>query len=219
MKALLALVLLCLSPLCAAQAVALHGMMGKKALLIIDGGAPRAVGAGESLQGVTVISTTHDSAVVEVARRQHVLKVGESPASVGRTGSVGQTSGESPVGKRIVMMADSGGHFLAQGSINGKAVLFMVDTGATVVSLGAADAERMGLDYKSGQSVRLGTANGAVRGWQVKLASVRIGDVELYEVDAVVGPMTMPYALLGNSFLSRFQMKRENDQMVLERRF
>ena len=53
----------------------------------------------------------------------------------------------------------------------------------------------------------------------MKLASVRIGDVEVYDVDAVVSPQPMPYVLLGNSFLTRFQMKRDNDQMVLERRF
>ena len=52
----------------------------------------------------------------------------------------------------------------------------------------------------------------------MQLDSVRIGDVEIYGVDAVVVPDGMPYVLLGNSFLSRFQMRRDNDQMVLERR-
>ena len=63
------------------------------------------------------------------------------------------------------------------------------------------------------------TANGVAPAWVVKLSSVRIGDVEIYDVDAVVGSQSMPYVLLGNSFLSRFQMRRDNDQMVLERRF
>jgi aspartyl protease family protein len=48
---------------------------------------------------------------------------------------------------------------------------------------------------------------------------VRVGDVMVSGVDAVVTPVGMPYVLLGNSFLSRFQMNRNNDQMVLERRF
>jgi aspartyl protease family protein len=64
-----------------------------------------------------------------------------------------------------------------------------------------------------------GTANGLAQGWRVKLASVRIGDVEVYEVDAVVTPQGMPFVLLGNSYLNRFQMRRDNDQMVLERRY
>ena len=94
-----------------------------------------------------------------------------------------------------------------------------VDTGASVVSLGSGDAERLGIDYKSGQPIRLSTANGTSMGWRILLASVRIGDVEVSNVDAVVGQAPMPYVLLGNSFLSRFQMRRDNDQMVLERRF
>jgi aspartyl protease family protein len=43
--------------------------------------------------------------------------------------------------------------------------------------------------------------------------------VEIHDVDATIVPAGMPYVLLGNSFLTRFQMKRENDQMVLERRY
>ena len=76
-----------------------------------------------------------------------------------------------------------------------------------------------GADYKTGQQGHVSTANGTVPAWRVTLASVRIGDVEVYDVDAVVAPQPMPYILLGNSFLTRFQMKRDNDQMVLERRF
>jgi aspartyl protease family protein len=55
--------------------------------------------------------------------------------------------------------------------------------------------------------------------YQVKLSSVRVGEVEVYDVDASVLPLAMPTVLLGNSFLTRFQMTRQNDQMVLERRY
>jgi aspartyl protease family protein len=81
------------------------------------------------------------------------------------------------------------------------------------------DAVRIGLDYKAGQPSRSGTANGPVNTWRVKLNSVRVGEVELYDVDATVLPASMPFVLLGNSFLGRFQMRRENQQMVLERRY
>ena len=86
--------------------------------------------------------------------------------------------------------------------------------------MGASDAERLGLNYKAGQLGYVNTANGVAPAWRIKLASVRIGDVEVYDVDAVgARPSRMPYMLLGNSFLTRFQMKRDNDQMVLERRY
>ena len=195
-----------------AQTVSLQGMLGSRALLIVDGSAPRGVAAGETHKGVKVISTSGDNAVVEVNGQRHSLRVGDAPASV--DGGAG-----APRGNKIVLTAGSNGHFLAQGTINGRAVQFMVDTGASVIGLGASEAERLGINYKAGQPVRMSTANGIAQGWRVKLNSVRIGDVEVFEVDAVVGQASMGYVLLGNSFLSRFQMKRDNDQMVLERRY
>ncbi|MES3003612.1 MAG: TIGR02281 family clan AA aspartic protease [Pseudomonadota bacterium] len=203
---------LLVSTAAAAQSVALQGMLGAKALLIVDGSAPKTVAAGETFKGVKVVSTSGDQAVVEIKGRQHTLRVGEAPASVG---------GNPPAlnGARIVLTAGSGGHFMSQGAINGKSVQFMVDTGATNIGIGAADAERIGIDYKSAPMGRSSTANGVVNVWRVKLASVRIGDVEVNDVDGLVLPMSMPFVLLGNSFLARFQMKRDNDVMVLERRF
>jgi aspartyl protease family protein len=76
----------------------------------------------------------------------------------------------------------------------------------------------MGLDYRRGQQVALSTANGTVPGYLVTLSSVRIGDVDTYNVQAVVVPAPMENILLGNTFLSRFQMKRDNDTMRLEKK-
>lgn len=196
-----------------AQSVSLQGVMGPKALLIVNGSVPRTVAPGETHQGVKVVSTSGDQAVVEFGGRRHTLRVGEAPASVGGTG------GARAGGGRIVLTAGTGGHFLTQGAINGRSVHFMVDTGASLIGLGASEAERLGLNYKAGERGLVGTANGVVPAWKVKLSSVRVGDVEVFDVDALVSPQPMPYILLGNSFLTRFQMKRENDQMVLERRY
>ena len=209
---LLSVAMLALASGAAAQSVSLQGMLGSRALLVVDGGEPRGVAPGDSWQGVKVIATSGDQAVVEIKGKQHTLRIGDSQVSIG-------ASGPAARGNKIVLAAGSGGHFLSSGTINGRAVHFMVDTGASVIGMGVSEAERLGLNYKSGQQVRMQTANGLVPAWQVKLASVRIGDVELYDVDAVVGTQSMPYVLLGNSFLSRFQMRRDNEQMVLERRY
>jgi aspartyl protease family protein len=136
--------------------------------------------------------------------------------SVGAGGGPGTQAGQ---GSRIVLTAGSGGHFMTQGQINGKMAQFLVDTGASAVSMSLADAERMGVDYKSGRPVQLTTANGTILGWQTTLASVRVGDVEVFNVPAVVAARDMPFILLGNSFLTRFQMNRTNEEMVLTRRF
>ena len=194
-----------------AQSVALAGMLGSKALLVVDGTAPKTVSAGETHEGVKVISTSGDQAVVEQNGKRNTLRVGEAPVSTGASTSGGK-------GNRIVLVAGSGGHFLTAGQINGKAVQFIVDTGATSVAMGAQDAERTGLNFKTGQPVMISTANGIVQGYRIKLDSVRVGDVEVFGVDAVVSPQPMPYMLLGNSFLTRFQMLRENDQMTLTKR-
>ena len=108
---------------------------------------------------------------------------------------------------------------MTQGAINGRSVNFMLDTGATAVALSLADAQRIGLDYAKGQPVQINTANGVAGGWRVKLSSVRVGDVEVYDVDAIVSQQPMPFVLLGNSFINRFSMRRDADQMVLEKRF
>ncbi|MDA8445743.1 retropepsin-like aspartic protease family protein [Paracidovorax valerianellae] len=192
-----------------AQAVALSGILGTKALLVVNGGAPRGVGPGESHQGVKVVSVGRDEAVVEVAGARRTLMLGEAPVSIGSRGGSG---------KRVVLTADSRGHFVNSGTINGRAMQYMVDTGASTVAIGQPEADRMGLAYRSGQPVLLGTANGTAQGWRVKLDSVRVGDVEVFGIEAVVTPQPMPFVLLGNSFLNEFQMSRVNDQMVLEKR-
>ena len=195
-----------------AQTVTLSGMLGSKALLIVDGNAPKGVAVGESYRGVKIVSTQGDQATLEIAGKRHTLRVGEAPASVGGGGA-------DAGGTKIVLSASSGGHFMTQGQINGRAVQLVVDTGATMVSLSVAEAERVGLKYQTGQAVQMSTANGVIPGWRLKLASLRVGDVTVYDVDAIVSSGAMPYVLLGNSFLARFQMTRTNDQMVLEKRY
>ena len=207
---LLAAMLATLTLGASAQTVALQGMLGSKALLIVGGGAPRAVAPGETHQGVKVISTSGDQAVVLVDGRRVTLRVGEAPASVGGAASVG--------GDRVALTADGRGHFIAQGSINNRPVQFMVDTGASVVAIGQGEADRLGLNYKSGRQVMMNTANGAAPGWLFKINTLRVGDVVAYEVDTVVTPAAMPAILLGNSFLNRFNMRRDGDQMMLIKR-
>ena len=150
--------------------------------------------------------------MVDVGGKRQTVRLGGAPVSLGGAGGSGSS------GSQIVLTAGSGGHFMTQGSINGKAIEFMVDTGATTISLSADDARRIGLKYESGQKVMSQTAGGTRVVYLVRLNSVRIKDVEVFDVQAVVGEDAMPFALLGNSFLTRFQMKRENDIMTLTKK-
>ena len=194
----------------AAQSVSLGGSLGDKALLMIDG-APRTLAVGQTFQGVKLVGVTGSEAMVEFGGQRVTLRLGQAQVNLGGTASAG-------TGSQIVLSAGSGGHFVTQGSINGKAVSFLVDTGATHVSLSQTVAEQIGLDYRSGQRSVGNTANGQVAVYHVTLDTVRIGDVQVYNVEAAVLPAGLERVLLGNSFLTRFQMKRENDKMTLDKR-
>jgi aspartyl protease family protein len=196
----------------AASSVMLTGTIGSRAILIVNGAPPKTVAVGETFQGVKLVSLQAEQAVVELEGKRVNLRM-DTPVSIG--GGAGSGGG----GNRIVLPADSRGHFMTQGAINGRTVTFMLDTGATSIALSAADAQRIGLDYSKGQRIQMNTANGVSSGYRLRLQSVRVGDVEVYDVEAIVSPQPMPFVLLGNSFINRFSMRRDADQMVLEKRY
>jgi aspartyl protease family protein len=190
--------------------VALSGVMGTKALLVVNGTA-KTLGVGEVHAGVKLLSVSAQDAVVEVEGKRVQLSLGGTHVNLGGNSSDGS-------GSRIVLTAGSGGHFVTQGSINGRSVRFLVDTGATSVAMSQAEAERIGLKYKDGQLGAANTANGQVLMYRIKLDSVRINDVQVFNVDAAVLVAPMDMVLLGNSFLTRFQMKRENNVLTLDKK-
>ena len=195
----------------AAGSVMLTGTIGSRAILIVNGAPPKTVAVGETFQGVKLVSLQAEQAVVELDGKRVNLRM-DTPVSIGGGGGTGG-------GSRIVLPADSRGHFMTQGAINGRPVTFMLDTGATSIALSADDAQRIGLDYSKGQRIQMSTANGVSSGYKLRLQSVRVGDVEVYDIDAIVSPQPMPFVLLGNSFINRFSMRRDADQMVLEKRY
>lgn len=194
----------------AAQEVGLAGIMGSKVMLMVNGGEPQAVAIGQSLGGVKVISIQGDQAIVEIGGKKRPLRVGQH--AVGAAPS-GDGSG------KITMTADAQGHFFALGTINGTSVRFVVDTGATMIALGASDARRLGLDFNRGQKGMTQTANGSAVVSKFMLDTVTIGDVTQHYVEAVVLQTEMPTALLGMSFLNRMEMQREGSTMTLKKRF
>jgi aspartyl protease family protein len=196
-----------------AQNVVLAGVLGQRALLSVDGAPARSLAIGQTYQGVTLLAVRSHEADVESAGQRQTLRLGEGP--------VHAAAAERDVtgARRIVMHASSNGHFRASGQINGRAVDFLVDTGASVVSMSQAVADSIGLKYQDGNRFLLNTANGQVVGWQTRIDRLRLGDVEIYGIEAMVSPSSMPYVLLGNSYLTRFQMTRTNDELVLEQRY
>ena len=186
------------------------GLFPGKVLLTIDGGAPRIVPVGgKAGETVRVLSVEGETATLEIDGKRRVLRVGQNVAA--------QSSGSGPA--TVVLTADSAGHFLTTGSINGATVRFLVDTGASMISLGASDARRIGLDPRKGEIGHTQTANCVVQVSRVKLNTVRIGDVTLNNVDATIHPHDLPVALLGMSFLNRMEMRRDGNTMTLKKNY
>jgi aspartyl protease family protein len=189
--------------------VALAGLLPGRAVIVIDGGNPRTLAVGsKTAGGIKLLAVESGAAVFDIEGKRHRLVLGEQTVSSGSGG-----------GSVVTLIADGRGQFFTGGSVNGAAMRFMVDTGATFVSLSAADAARAGLDYRKGEMGATATANGIVRAWRVPGATVRLGDITLHQVDVSVSETSMPMALLGMSFLNRVEMKRDGDTMTLKKRY
>lgn len=181
---------------------------GQSADVVIDRGAPVTIEVGETIEGVKLLRADRSSAVVSVKGLTKTLPLVSEL----------MTDGDS-LGSAVTLMADSRGQFFTSGTVNGRPIRFIVDTGATFTTISRADARRLGIDYRGGTPLRTSTANGLVNGWQVALASVSVGDATLHNVDAiVVDNDSLPLGLLGMSFLGRFDMHRQGSTLVLRRR-
>jgi aspartyl protease family protein len=194
----------------ALPSVAFNGRLGERALLVING-QPRTMAVGDTVDGVRLVAVRADVAEVSMGRERLTLRLGAAPVNLGGAATPG-------TGSRVVLTADTGGHFVGSGQVNGRPTRFLVDTGATLVAISQAEADRLGIAFRDAPRDIARTANGDVPVHRVVLQSVRLGDVQLPMVDAVVLPAAMDHVLLGNSFLRRFQMTRSGDQMTLERR-
>lgn len=210
LNSIVVLALLAALPAVAAD-VSLIGTFGTTAaILSVDGGAPKTVKVGQSYGGVTLIAVENDRATVEAGGKRRVLARGQTYSSGGASSSGAQS---------VTLSAGAGGHFMADGQINGGAIRFLVDTGATAISIPASDANRLRIDYRNGQRGTTQTAAGPTTAFLVKLDTVRVGGIELQNVDAIVIEQGLPIALLGNTFLNRMEMRREGATMTLTRRF
>lgn len=189
--------------------VGVVGLFPGKAVLVIDGGAPRTVPVGANVSGIRLIAVDQDSVTVEIGGKRQRLAIGQHAHSGGHGGETQNTS----------LTADSRGHFITTGTVNGATIRFMVDTGATSIALGASDARRANVSTANARPVMVQTANGITQGWLVTLDTVRVGDVTLNGVEGIVHQHDMPIALLGMSFLNRMEMKRDGQTMTLRKRY
>lgn len=182
------------------------------AVVVIDGGKPRTLKVGDvTPEKVRLISATSEAAVFEIAGRRQTLGMGQSIS----------VAGSSSGAQRTTVVGDIKGHFFTTAVVNGVSMRFVIDTGATLVTVSSTDARRAGVNYLKGERVAMQTANGVAPAYRVKFDTVRLGEIVLNNVDGVVveGNALGGVGLLGMSFLNRTEMKRETDTLTLIRRY
>lgn len=205
-----ALAALALALPAAATDVNVIGLFPGKAVIVVNRGAPRTLSVGQKTpEGVVLVSVDDKGAVLEIDGKRQTLEMGQHFESTSQTGTR----------NTVVLAPDTRGHFVSEGAVNGLPVRFLVDTGATLVAIPAAQARRLGIDYQRGQRGQSQTAAGMVPVYRVTLDSVSLGEITLHQVDAVVLESTMDVALLGMSFLNRTEIRREGTNLTLIKRF
>ena len=185
-------------------------MLAQGSALIEINGKPRMLRNGAtSPEGVKLVSADGKQAVVEVNGQRQTLTLNRLIST--RFQKTEQTE--------VRIASGRGGHYYTPGRINGMPVEFVVDTGATGVSMNRLEAERLGIDYRAGVPVMVGTANGTVKKYQVVLDRVAVGDIELRQVAAVVSSTESPTViLLGNTFLSQLEISIDQGVLLLRKK-
>lgn len=117
----------------------------------------------------------------------------------------------------VVLQRNPYGHYVATGSINGQPVTFLLDTGASDISIPAGLADRLGLER--GISQVYNTANGPIRAYLTKLDRVSLGSIELRDVRASINPVDNDNEiLLGMSFLRDLDFSQRGDTLTIRPR-
>lgn len=198
-----------------AAEVELAGVFSNRAVLLVNGGAPQTLSVGQrSREGVRLVAVHGEVASIEVDGIQRRVRLGSAPIQIQPEGDAASEGGQE-----LRLVPDARGHYAVQGSINGASVRFLVDTGASLVSMGVDEAVRAGIDYRKGRQSTSMTANGPTQIWVVRLDKVQVGGIVLHGVEGAVHQNDMPVVLLGMSFMKRIGMHREADVLVLQKRF
>jgi aspartyl protease family protein len=202
--------------LCAATALAMPdvrvvGLFKDRAVVLI-GGTQRTLRVGQtSPEGVKLVAADSESALLEYDGERF-------------TGLLdGRVSSRSkvPAPEEVQIWRNPQGLYATTGSINGLPVSMLVDTGATQVAMNAAQARRLGIDYRVvGSPAAITTASRMEPAWAVKLDTVKVGSIELRNVEGVVLEGAQPQTvLLGMSYLGRLEIHNDGSLLTLQRKY
>jgi len=191
----------------AIEKLEVQALFSNKAVLLIDGKRHILAVGQTSPEGVKVISANSRGAVLEVDGKQKQYNLGNTVS----------TSFTKRKSQKETIYVNSGGMFMTFGNINGRSVQFLVDTGASAVSMNIDQAKHLGIRYdKIGTPAGVSTASGFVKAYRLRLKSVTVGNITETNVEAFVidgkhpGPI-----LLGMTFLGRLSVEHSGNAMTL----
>jgi aspartyl protease family protein len=191
----------------AIEELEVQGLFSNKAVLMIDG-KRHILAVGEtSPEGVKVISANSRGAVLEVEGQEKQFDLGNTV----------RTTFAKRKSQKETVFVNSGGMYLTFGTINGRSVRFLLDTGASAISMNTEQARQLGIRYdKTGIPSSVSTASGFAKAFRVRLKSVSVGSITESNVEAFViegnhpGPI-----LLGMTFLGRLDVEQSGSAMTL----
>lgn len=204
-------VLLCASIAVAEPGVRVDGLFKGAAVLTIDG---QQVMLREGKTGpgnVRLVSATSRAAVIDIDGKRHEMAL--------HTAIGGQF--QQPELQQVVIRKNNSDQYMVNGSINGQSVKFLVDTGANTVAMNEMQARSLGLQYRiDGAESQVVTASGVSKSWKVQLDAVKVGEIQVANVDAVVVQGAYPTeVLLGMTYLNHVKLQEQNSVLMLEKKF
>jgi len=195
--------------LAADNGVKVIALFSNKALLQI-GDKQKIVRTGETFEGVLLQAASGRGAVVVIDGKPVKLGLNQSIAG----------NFKKPERSSLKIYPDSIGMYFVNGTINGQRTRFLVDTGATFVTLSGNKAKQLGIDFRKGVPNTVQTASALVQAWTVKLDAVIVGGIRVNNVNANVIAGAQPAeVLLGNSFLEHTHMQKAGSVLELKKRF
>ncbi len=191
--------------------VQVNGLLPNQVVVTIDG-QQRILKAGKtSPEGVTLVSADSKQASFSWQGQSFQRSLNKNITS--------QFS-PPPAQDSVRIERGQNGHFFAQGFINGRPTRFLVDTGAFTVAMDMNEADRLGIDWRSGKRFMAGTAGGGTPGYEVMLNSVTIGAITLNNIKgAVLVADSNTEVLLGMSFLQLTEMREEDNVLILRKKY
>ena len=197
------------------QEVKVLGLFGDRAFIKVDEKSA-VIRIGQSHQNVQLKSISNQKAILLVDNKDIALGLGDSYQSAPPVVEEKKPAVVKPK-VSVTIYSNLGHQFITSGVINGRIVSFVVDTGATSISMSRKHAQRLGIDFRTkGKEGLSSTANGDVKHWQVMLNSVKVGAITLSFVEATIRDTDddLPI-LLGMSFLSRVKLEQSGQKMVI----